>query len=662
MLRFFAAGSFPRFAAFCLALCCVRPAVAWHADTVPDWVRTAASTQPAAPFSPETDAAVLLDDTTVSVAPNGSATEHHRRVVRILRPQGRDAATVFVPFDADSKVLSLHVWSIGPDGHPYAIKDNEIAEAGFPGQGNFYEDIQARIANPPGRDPGGLVAVEYDQRVRPYDTEQTWFFQGPIPVVTESFTLELPPGFTYGAVWAHHGASQVVELEHGRFRWEMHDVPAVELRHTPMHPAELALAGRMTVHYAAPGHTEAAEATWKGIGEWYGGLAHDRVAASPDLAAKARELVAGRSTFAARSEAIATWVQTEVRYFVIERGIGGQQPHFAADIFRNQYGDCKDKATLLAAMLSAVDIHATLVMVDDRRGVIDPDAPSTVGNHMIAAVEIPAGTAAPELHSVITAKSGRRYLIFDPTQERVPFGQLPHYLQGSYGVLVENAQSQIIELPVLDPSLNTLRRSANFSIAPDGTLTGTVTEKRFGDLAMRRRALYNGGDAKEQTEFLDRALGSDFGQFKVADVKVENASALDKDLITTYALEVGSFARTMGPLLMLRPRVLGHEGPEPDHKARHIAVDLGATEQITDDYAITLPSGYAVDEVPDPVKVDLGFASYESSSHVVNNTLHYTRTYTVRQLTLPAEKYADVQRLAGIIYADEQNQAVLKKM
>jgi hypothetical protein len=41
--------------------------------------------------------------------------------------------------------------------------------------------------------------------------------------------------------------------------------------------------------------------------------------------------------------------------------------------------------------------------------------------------------------------------------------------------------------------------------------------------------------------------------------------------------------------------------------------------------------------------------------------LHYSRTYTVRQVTLPPEKYGDLQKLAGVIAADEQSHAVLKK-
>ena len=636
-------GGSLRLPAVCLLLLSGPSLFAARADAVPDWVRSArAQAVPSLPA--DTDAVVLLDDTTYTVAPGGAAVEHRRRVVKILRPQGREQAMVYVPFDADSKLLNLHIWSVGPDGHEYALKDNEISEIGYPGQGNLFEDLHIKVANAPGRDPGGIVAYEYNQRARPYLTEATWFFQSDLPQLNESFTLELPPGFSYGAVWAHNNGSQGIELEHQRWRWEMHNTPAIELRHIAMRPAEDALTGRMTVHYSGPGLPLSTEGSWKSIGEWYATLSRDRLVASPELAGKARELAAGHTDFADKTKAIAEWVQNEIRYFAIERGIGGEQPHFAADIYRNRYGDCKDKATLLTAMLSAVDVHAALMMVDSRRGVIDPDAPSTVGNHMITAIQLPQGYSSPLLHSVITAKTGRKYLIFDPTWDKTAFGQLAHNLQGSYGVLMEGSDSQIVPLPVMDPGLNTIRRSAHFKLDADGSLRGTVIEKRFGDVSERRRELYVAGDSKQQTDFLDHVLGVDFLQFNVANLKVENAASLTKDLTMSYALEVNRFARPMGQLLMLRPRVLGQEELEPDRKDRHVPVDLRETLQATDDFEIELPAGYAVDEIPDPVKVDMGFAAYESASHVQEHTLHYRRVYTVRQVSLPAERYTDVQR------------------
>jgi hypothetical protein len=636
------------------------PAAAFRQDSVPDWVRAAAA-QKLPAYSAETNAVVLLDETTYTVAPDGSAIEHYRHVVKILRPQGREEGIVAVPFDKDTKILSLHVWSIGPDGHEYAVKDNEMVEYGYPGQGNFFEDDKIKAANAPGRDPGGIVAYEYEQRSHPYLTETTWFFQSGLPRLNQSFTLVLPPGFTYGTVWAHSKEIPAVDLEHQRWRWERNNTPAIDLDQVLLRPSEEALAGRMTVHYAGPSIPVATTGTWQSIGEWYQTLAKDRLVATPEIATKANELTAGKTDFYDKTEAIAEFVQKDVRYFVIEMGIGGYQPHFAGDIYRNHYGDCKDKATLLSAMLSSVGVHSALVMVDTSRGVIDPDAPSIVGNHMIAAIEIPKGYGSPKLRSIVTAKTGRKYLIFDPTWDKTAFGQLEHNLQGGYGVLVEGSDSQVIQFPVLSPELNTIRRTASFQLQPDGDLNGTVTEKRLGDVSENRRRLYTTGDAKQQSDYLDHLLGQDFTTFAVSGFKVQNAEALNKDLTTSYSVTADHYGKTMGPLLMVRPRVLGRDGFEADRKERKVPINLDETMQEQDDYSITLPAGYTVDEIPDPVKLDLGFASYESSSNVKDNVLHYTRTYIVREVTLPADRYKDVQKMSGVIAADEQSRAVLKK-
>jgi len=644
-------------AGFLLALA-VAPLYA--ASSVPDWVRTAAhQTLPDLPGT--TKAVVLLDETTYTIAPNGTAIEHVRHVVKILRPQGREYGYPSVWFDKDSKVLSMHVWSIDPAGHEYALKDNEIQEYSPPGDGELYSDDKAKVADPPGRDPGGIVAYEYEERERPYLAETNWFFQEDIPRLTQSFTLVLPPGYTYTTTWAHHPQTVGIDLENHRYRWDMNNEPAIDLEHVPMRPSSEALEARMTIHYTGPGMAVPQDGTWQGIGEWYETLSHDRLASTPDIAAKTAELTRGKTDFYDKAEAIGEFVQQKIRYFVIEMGVGGYQPHAAGDIFRGRYGDCKDKATLLSAMLSSAGIHSALLMVDTNRGVVDPDDPSIVGNHMIGAIEIPQGYESPKLHSVVTSKTGKRYLIFDPTWEKTPFGQLEDNLQGSYGVLVEGANSQVIQLPVLDPKLNTIRRTASFQIDADGTLKGTVTEKRFGDLAVDERYLFTHEDAKKRQEYMDRVVAEDFTAPSLTGLKGENADALNKDMTTSYAISASHFASASGTLLMVRPRVLGTLAIPVDHEKRKVDIDLRQTMQANDDFDIELPPGYSVDEVPDPVKVDFGFASYESSTEVHGQTLHYRRIYTQREISLPVEKYPELRKLAGIIGADEQSLVVLKR-
>jgi hypothetical protein len=582
-------------------------------------------------------------------------------VTKILRPQGRDYAYPVVRYDKDMKILSMHVWSVDPSGHEYTVKDNEMEDFGEQGSGgDLYSDARYRAAAPPGRDPGGIVALEYERRERPYISEADWFFQDELPRVSQSFSLVMPPGFQYTTTWSNHPKVEPTEGPNNSLRWNLDRQKSIDVSEVPLSPDPYALYGRMTVHLRGSGIAVPQEGTWKGIGLWYDQLAHDRLAASPEIAAKAAELTAGKTDFYEKAEAIGVFIQKNIRYFTISLGIGGLQPHPAAEIYRVRYGDCKDKATLLSAMLSSVGIHSALLMVDTERGVVDPTNPSIIGNHMIGAIEIPAGYHSPKLHSVVTAQTGKRYLIFDPTWDQTPFGQLEANLQGSYGVLMEGPESQVIELPVLDPDLNRVERTGSFQLATDGSLKGAVTEKRFGDLAMRRRQAFT-RDAKAQQEYLDRSVARDFMAVSLTDMKVDNVQALNQDLTLNYKLQADHFASASGPLLMVRPRVLGSEAIGVDRKPRKIAIDLGETMEASDSFDIELPDGYTVDELPDPVKADFGFASYQSSTELHGHTLHYSRKYEVKAVTLPPEKYPDLQKLAGLIATDEQNRAILKK-
>jgi hypothetical protein len=161
---------------------------------VPDWVKTAAQ-EKLPDFHSNPKAVVLLEETTYTVDAKGQAVEHVRRVVKILRPQGRGYGYPVVSYDKDSKVLSMHVWSIDAAGHEYTMKDNELVDVGQAGEsGELYSDARARVADPPGRDPGGIIAYEYEKRERPYLAETNWEFQDELPRVRQSFTLILPSG------------------------------------------------------------------------------------------------------------------------------------------------------------------------------------------------------------------------------------------------------------------------------------------------------------------------------------------------------------------------------------------------------------------------------------------------------------------------------------
>lgn len=625
----------------------------------PDWV-TQASAATLPDHSKDAKAIVLLEDRLITVQPDGRAVERRRDVVKILRPQGREYAKPMAWFSKDEKLLSFHIWSIGPDGHQYTMKDTEYQEIGAEGGGLLYEDERARVASPPGADPGGVVACEFERQIRPYMSEETWGFQQTIPLVHSVFEIDLPPGWSHLAVWFKHDSIQPTEVTPGHFRWEATNIPEINLTDVPLAPSEPSLAARMVVHYSAQTLPQG-DALWAKIGNWYEDLAAPRSEGTSDIAAKSRSLVAPDADFTLRIQKVAKFLQEEIRYVGIEIGIGGWQPHAATDVYRNRYGDCKDKATLLIAMLDAVGIRATWVLVDTHRGFIDPRVPSVDGNHAIAAIEIPKGYDDPSLKAVVAAHTGTRYLIFDPTNPYVSIGLLPEYLQGGYGILVAGRDSQVIELPILKPDSDTTTRAAKFDLDAEGTLKGSVTVTRSGASAWGLREFYAMSSDKEQRENLEQSLRRDFSSFTVGSQSVQHVRDLNQQLSLEYEVTATSYAKPAGSLLLLRPRVVGSDVEQLNDKPRKYPIQFDVLGEWKDDFDVRIPVGYAIDEVPDPVNVDVGFASYRSEVKIDGNTLHYSREYVLKKLDLDPDQYAALKKFEAEVNTDENRSAVLKK-
>ncbi len=625
----------------------------------PEWASAALHNQASDTIKGNPEAVILYSEHLLTVGADGNIVTRERSVVKILRPQGKRHAECSASYDVEQKLNFMHGWTFGADEKYYTAKDTDFADFGLAEAKNLQLSERVRQLNPPAGGPGAVVACEFELKLRPYLNEDIWHFQDSIPLVNGVFELQLPAGWQFYSVWKGRSPVQPAEVQPSHWRWEVHDVPALDLRNIPMHPAWRALAERMSVHY---GQTVASDPDqrWQQIGAWYQDLAAHRADPSPEIAARAHAVADGERDFFPRLQRITEYIQKNIRYFIIEVGIGGQQPHFASDIYRNQFGDCKDKATLLISMLSAVGIQANYVLVDTERGTIDPKVPSRIGDHMITAIEVPEGYSDPRLQAIVKT-GGKRYLIFDPTDTMTPVGSLRADLQGGYGLLVSAQASKVTQLPILAPEANTVRRKGEFELSADGTLKGHVIETRQGDSAEHLRYTYTVESEEKAHQTLERRLRDDFSSLTLTGESASHVKELDQPLELKYEISASSYARQAGDLLLVRPRVLGSDAIPFNDKVRKYPVDLEETGKWQDSFDIRLPAGYVVDELPAAVTLDTDFASYHSSVTAKENALHYEREYIVNQLELPPQEYPKMTKLMGAILEDEQATAVLKK-
>jgi hypothetical protein len=401
------------------------------------------------------------------------------------------------------------------------------------------------------------------------------------------------------------------------------------------------------------------------MGIWYNDLTRGRRDASAALKQKVTELTASRTTSLAKMRMLAEFLQHQIRYVAIELGIGGVQPHPAAEVFGHQYGDCKDKATLLSAMLHELGIESHYVVINTERGAVGPDTPAHIDafNHAILAIQLPEGVSDPSLIATQKHPKLGTILFFDPTDRMTPFGGLRGALQANYGLLVTPDGGELVRLPLLSPAMNGIHRSAKLSLSGTGTLTGEIKEMRVGDQAARQRYALNAVSKDEdRIKPVETMLAHSLSAYRVTKATMMNLHVTDQPFEFDYSVMAERYAQMAGDLLMVRPRVVGSKssGLLETKEPRKYPVEFDGPARDSDTFEITLPPGYEVEELPPPVDADYGFASYHSKSEVKGNVLVYARTYEVKELSVPLSEVEDLKTLYRIIASDERNTAVLK--
>jgi hypothetical protein len=634
-------------------------AVSGFARGTPDWVKAAAATTiPALPNDPR--GVVLLDEATTTVSASGEIRSTQRTVWKILTSAGRGLGEFAIRCDAETRLKSLHAWTITAKGEELQTGDRDSIETSAV-SGELYSDQKTILLQIPGADPGSIIAVEYERRGRPYALQDSWTFQQGVPVLVARYSLVLALGWTHDEKW-FNSAGAAATQSGGATVWEMRNVAA--LKDEPHRPSAEAIASRMSINFIPPREQLAGKAhrTWDDVATWYASLTADRIASTPALAAKARELVAGKTSAYDKVAAIGAFTQHDVRYVAIEIGLGGYQPHHAGDILTNHYGDCKDKVTLMRALLHEAGVNSNYVLATTERRTVEPSFASVDGfNHVIVA--IPLGADAPSLPAVINHPRLGKVLLFDPTSEMTPIGSLPEYLQNNELLVVTQEGGTVIHVAPAGPEDNKLSVAAKLTLDPAGALHGDVHETISGSIAAAWRMWLHTMTEAERIRALHTRLGAHLAQFEMKAVTIENLNDSSRDLIFNYGIVAPAYAKTAGGgLLLVRPRVLGEKAETViDLKERAYDYETEGPSLQVDDVEIALPAGVAVDELPAAVKVNAAGFRYGSETKVEKNVLHYRREYRVERFSVPRAELAEVNRVFTAIMADERSSAVLKQ-
>jgi tetratricopeptide (TPR) repeat protein/transglutaminase-like putative cysteine protease len=377
---------------------------------------------------------------------------------------------------------------------------------------------------------------------------------------------------------------------------------------------------------------------WKQVGEWYAKLQGERVTVDDSVRKKADELTKGAATPLGKAQRLYDFVARNVRYVSISLGIGRYQPHAAADVLRNGYGDCKDKHTLFSALLRAEGIESYPVLIDSSRK-LDVDVPSPAQfDHVITAARLGTGTELTWL---------------DTTPEVTPFGLILYQLRNKQAVLAsEDSAGGLQRTPADSPIKTFMRFTLDGKLSEFGALDATLEVTAQGDRDWPMRSSFR-RFSQAQWKELVKALSASWGlPGDVDEVQVDSIEDTSKPFHLTYRLHEDQYFVVPSASVNFRPiPPLGLPAIRTSEKSTE-PLDIGPAGEL--DYRVRLqfPANYTV-HTPTPVKMSRDYGDYSSAYSLSKGTLEGERKLNVKVNEVAAARRADYESFRNAAQSDQ---------
>lgn len=524
-------------------------------------------------FTVDADGAYSLDVELVKTIVTPSAVERH--------------AEQFIGFNGSlDTVLSVEAWTTKPDGRrvpvgPQQIRDQqEAASADAP----MFQDTRLKVVIFPGVQAGDTLTLRYRvRRHTPLFPGQFEDFTVARPYRHKDFRLsyDLPASMLLQAD-AVGFVPVALEGAPGRRRHAFRYVDGDNERIEQGSVSHLDYGRRLAVSTFAD---------YPAFAQAY----HARAvaAAKPDaaIAALASQITQGLDSTQARAIALSDWVRRNIRYVAVYLGPGGVVPHPASSVLANRYGDCKDHAVLLQALLAASGIPSSAALVNGDDAYRLPAVPTLgVLNHVIVYV--------PQLQ-----------LFLDPTAGTVAGGYLPPSLLGKPVLLADSGGFAVT--PSYQPARS--RTLTRFDIARDGSSRFHVRRTSGGAIAEPYRQAVRATPQSERARFVKRMLAglgqTGDGLFEPGEADTAGKGAPGDDYTLGFSGATDGFVRLPGPAALATTYNfwggLGDAvfdlGREPERRQEFVCPAIDAEDELR--YALpprtrvlALPKGLVVDD------------------------------------------------------------------
>lgn len=611
---------------------------------------------------PDAAAVVLEDESEVRFGIDGAgdtaiADETRAMRILILRPSGAKAAKIVVPYDPRHAVTDFRARTVAPDGRVRRYVRRDAVDLPRIG-GSLYTDARMLVLEAEPSMPGTVVEYRFTRRSvdpRPIGFERV--MERDDPVAHVRFAIEAPEGCEVEHLAVRlgrrvEGFEPAIVRGGGRLRlaWEQRDLTAL-----PDHDFTARESERGTRIVArlrrcrTRGASVEALPDFPALSAWAFAQQAPARAPTPSTRALASELLKdvppGDPIAATRR--LHAWVRDHVRYCSIDIGAAGWIPHAPGDVARLRYGDCKDKANLLGALLADRGIPSRIVALYAHDGLpAHLDMPVLGGfNHAILEATLPSGP-----------------VLLDPTAPTVPFGELPFVDQEADLLPLVEGGAALRPAPSSAADANEDDIALELAPDPAGTWRGAVTIRTRGGFAerLRMRLLETLGPGR--TTAIERwigATGAWAGEIRIEDLSPgEGAPPLvvHAEVATAQALAMDAAGGVFRLAELFRGLV--PQGPEPDRDEPWV-VRFRQTSRLR--VRLRLPDGWAPIALPAPIAFEGPLGRYDLAFRWESGALVAERRLELREHVVEKPAFPSLRALLDAATAGDARPVVLAR-
>lgn len=630
------------------------------AEDPPAWMRQAASG--AVPgYDKDVPAVVLHDEQVVSLNSDGKLTTTENYAVKILSRDGRSFAVARAFYLVSAgKIKEMQAWVIRPGGTSKDYDKKTVLDL-ISDPDDVYNEGRIKVIDASDDVDAGYIfgyTIVTEESALFYQDQ--WTFQSRLPTLMSRYSLNLPGGWTASSQ-TFNTADVKPQVNGSNYSWEMRGLAPIKWE--PMSPSAVNLAPRIVINYQPDPKSQAVGrvfADWQDVSRWATAMHEPQVIIDDNIAAKARDLTANAKTEFEMIRAIGAYVQG-LQYISIDIGVGygnGYKPRSSTMVMGRGYGDCKDKANLMRALLKVLKIEAYPIAIysGDPNFVQAKWASPRQFNHCIIAVKVSDTTVSS---TVMNHPKLGRLLIFDATDPFTPVGDLPDYLQGSQALIIAGDNGGLAAMPMVPVENALLDRRIEATISPEGEIKGTIKERAKGQTSSIFRREMRDLSASDYRKALEGWLTRG-----AAGAQLVNITQKDRPEDAAFDLDVEftapRYAQIMqGRLFIFKPVFVGRRRDiEFTEATRNAPIEIESAA-VTETSTFNLPAGFVVDETPDAVDLTSAFGKYSTKYEIKGQQLVFTRKFLTNRTIIPADKYDTVRAFYSKIRDAEQSPVVL---